>query len=129
MLADPDINLAAEGFAPDDPKKAAFYAYENCDPVQGDTYAIDAVTVSNFVYPEFFEPDPARGARFDHLRLVTAPFTVRPNGYMSYLAVPGGAHWQQIFGELCPAIHRMPRPGGRRYRRMKPRATWRRSTV
>ena len=127
MMADPDINLAAEGFAPGDPKRVAFYGYENCDPVQGDTYAIDGVSVSDFVYPEFFELNPARGAMYDHLRLVTAPFTLRPNGYMSYMEVPGSAHWQQIFGELCPASHRLPRPGGRRYRRMKPRAAWRRS--
>jgi hypothetical protein len=129
MMADPDINLAAEGFAPNDPKTAAFYAYENCDPVQGDSYAIDGVTVSNFVYPEFFEMNPARGARFDHLKLVDSEFTLRPNGYMSFLPIPGGGQWQQIFGELCPAAHRKPRPGGRRYRRMVPRARWRRSTT
>jgi hypothetical protein len=129
MMADPDINLAAEGADPNDPKKAAFYAYENCDPLQGDTYGIDGVIVSNFVYPEFFELNPARGARFDHLKLVDAPFTLRPNGYMSFLPIPGGAHWQQIFGDLCPPTHRMPRPGGRRYRRMEPRSRWRPSTA
>lgn len=129
MLADPDINLAAEGPDPNDPGKAAFYAYENCDPVQGDSYAVDGTTVSNFVYPEFFEMNPARGARFDHLGLVSKPFALRPNGYLSFLPIPGGARWQQIFGELCAPVHRMPRPGGRRYRRMEPRGRWRRSTA
>lgn len=129
MMADPDINLAAQGPSPNDPKAEAFYAYENCDPVQGDAYAIDGVTVSDFVYPEFFEIDPASGARFDHLGLLSSPFTLRPNGYLSFLPIPGSAHWQQIFGELCPAAHRMPRPGGRRFRRMRPRRLWQRSTA
>jgi hypothetical protein len=129
MLADPDINLAAEGPDPNDPKKAAFYAYENCDPVQGDSYEIDGVAVSNFVYPEFFEMNPARGSRFDHLKLLSKPFKLRPNGYVSFLPIPGGAHWQQIFGELCDPSRRMPRPGGRRYRRMVPRSRWRRSAA
>src|SRR5689334_9974201 len=30
MMADPDINLAAEGYAPNDRSRTAFYAYENC---------------------------------------------------------------------------------------------------
>ena len=129
MMADPDINLAAEGFAPDDHSLAAFYAYENCDPVQGDTYAIDGVHVSNFVFPEFFEVNPARGSRFDHLGLVSAPFTLRPRAYMSYIALSKSAHWQQIFGDLCEPVHRMPQPGGRRFRRMRPRTEWRRSSA
>lgn len=33
------------------------YARELCDAVQGDSYELDGVWVSNFVYPDFFDPD------------------------------------------------------------------------
>jgi hypothetical protein len=127
MLADPDINLAAEGYDPDDPETAAFYAYEVCDPVEGDVYAIDGVQVSDFVTPEYFEIDPPPESRFDHLGLLTAPFTLRPGGYMSVLPIGKSARWKQIFGDAAPALRVEAKPGGRRSRRMLPRRQWRRS--
>jgi hypothetical protein len=127
MLADPDINLAAEGNDPDDPKSAAFWAYEVCDPVEGDTYAIDGVTVSDFVLPEYFEMDPPPSSRFDHLGLLMEPFTLRPGGYMSVLSIAKNARWRQIFGDAAPAYRVEPKPGGRRSRRMLPRHDWKRS--
>lgn len=127
MLADPDINLAAEGPDPDDPKAAAFYAYEVCDPVEGDTYAIGSVQVSDFVTPEFFEFDAPHKSGFDHLGLLTNPFTLRPGGYMSILPIGKSTRWKQIFGDAAPAYRVEPKPGGRRSRRMLPRRDWRRS--
>ena len=127
MMADPDINLAAEGYAPNDRSRTAFYAYENCDPVEGDVYDIDGVSVSDFAYPEFFEIEPAGGARFDQLALVKAPFTLRPGGYMSYILIGKGEGWKQIFGDASRAAFLLPRPGGRRFQRMMPRRDWKRS--
>jgi len=127
MLGDPDINLAAEGPDPDDPKSPAFFAYEVCDPVEGDTYSIDGVEVSDFVTPEYFEMDPPPKSRFDHLGLLKQPFTLRPGGYMSILPISKSARWKQIFGDSAPAYRVEPKPGGRRSLRMLPRRDWRRS--
>jgi hypothetical protein len=51
MLGDPDINLTA--FVQPDASSGTLYAYEVCDACEADQYgyAIDSVTVSDFVYP------------------------------------------------------------------------------
>lgn len=54
------------------------YAMEICDPVAEDSYEIDGVSVSNFVYQPFFDPQAPLTSQFDHLRKVKAPFTARP---------------------------------------------------
>jgi hypothetical protein len=114
MMADPDINLAAEGYDPENPGSPAFFAYENCDPVEGDTYRIGAVAVSDFVYPAFFELNPPPHSRFDRLGLLGKPFTLRPGGYMSVLPIGKGHTWKQIFGDASRALMLQPKPGGRR---------------
>ncbi len=129
MMADPDINLAAEGFDPENKGEAAFFAYETCDPVEGETYKIGDVSVSDFVHPEYFEVDAAPGRQLDHLKLLKKPFSLRPGGYMSILPIAKGAKWKQIFGEAVASLRAEPKPGGRRERRMRPRHDWRRSTV
>jgi hypothetical protein len=127
MMADPGINLAAEGYDPENRGATAFFAYEACDPVEGDTYEIDGVAVSDFVYPEYFELNPPPKSQFDRLRLLKEPFSLRPGGYMSILPIARSARWKQIFGESAPAFRVQPKPGGRRFRRMIPRREWRRS--
>ena len=66
-------------------------AREIADPVESDTYDIDVtlfgvtrpVTVSNFVYPQWFGMPNADGsAKLDHLGLCTEPFEVRGGGYI-----------------------------------------------
>ena len=56
------------------------YALEICDPVAEDTYEIDGVSVSNFVYRRFFDHRAPQCCRLDHLGTVSAPFSVRPGG-------------------------------------------------
>jgi hypothetical protein len=57
-------------------------AREACDPVEGDSYEIDGVAVSNFVTPEYFgEPSRRPVPSYDAMGLVTAPLTMRPGGY------------------------------------------------
>jgi hypothetical protein len=129
MLGDPDINLAAEGYDPENPKSPAFFAYEVCDPVEGDTYDVDGVQVSDFVFPEYFEIDPPPKSRFDQLGLLPKPFTLRPGGYMSILPISTSARWKQIFGDAAPAFKVEPKPGGRRSRRFLSRRDWRRSRI
>lgn len=57
------------------------YALELCDAVEGDWYEIDGVSVSNFVYPGFFNPKAGVNEALDFMRLVKTPFETRPNGY------------------------------------------------
>jgi hypothetical protein len=91
MLIDPACNLAAQA---DDGR---FYAFEVADAVQDNSYAIDGVPVSDFVYPAWFESFRAPGStRFSHLGTVDRPFELAPGGYISIFR--SGA-WTQIFGD------------------------------
>lgn len=87
MIADPEANLLVMGPHPTE-QRDVFYWYEMCDAVQGETYEIDGVPVSNFLLPLYFtgtrdvdEP----GARNDFLG------TPYPNGPLRSFGInPGG---------------------------------------
>lgn len=90
MMVDPAINLWAEG--PD----ATLYAYEMCDAVEEDEFAVDGIPLSDFVYPSYFEPFRRPGStQFDHLNLLTRPFELRRGGYT---LVQKGGKVTQLFG-------------------------------
>lgn len=56
-------------------------AYEACDPVEGDSYEIDGVAVSDFVTPQWFMR-PVRGVGRTHwLDTALEPFDLAPGGY------------------------------------------------
>ncbi|HUC67183.1 MAG TPA: hypothetical protein VMA53_17215 [Stellaceae bacterium] len=79
MLIDPYINLAA--FVKKS-RSGLLYGYEVCDPVRSDSYRIDGVEVSNFVYPDWFLPPQLRpNAQLDHLERIRKPLQIRPGGY------------------------------------------------
>ena len=85
MLADPDVNLYAQGFYRDKAghRRAAFMPYEVCDPVEAVTYSIDRVPVSDFVLPEWFEPEHEDGdMKMDFKGAIHGPFMLAPGGYM-----------------------------------------------
>ena len=69
---DPFVDLWADGPAD------LSYPIEACDAVQGDSYMIGRVEVSNFLYPGWF--DQAGVGQCDHLQLVS-PFQIAPGGY------------------------------------------------
>jgi hypothetical protein len=77
MVIDPIANLWAEA------RDGTEYAYEMCDPVEADTFLVDDIAMSNFVYPTWFEPfrHPA-GTKYDHLGLLKKPFSMTRGGYM-----------------------------------------------
>ena len=90
MLVDPAINLCAEG--PQD----LIYAYETGDAVEEETFRVDGIPMTDFVYPAWFEGFRKPGsARFDHLKKVKRPFQILPGGYMSVFK---NGRWTQIFG-------------------------------
>lgn len=90
MLIDPGCQLGAQD------GDGSFTALEIADPVQEDSYAIDGVPVSDFVYPAWFQSFRAAGAtRFSHLGTVDRPFQLAPGGYVSVFQ---WGRWTQIFG-------------------------------
>ena len=94
MFIDPACNLwAVNGQGP-------AYSLEVCDPVEAPTYTVSGVSVSNFVTPSWFDPQPRAGARFDKLGQVTAAFTITAAGYANYV---NGGQVKQQWGTKYPA--------------------------
>jgi hypothetical protein len=82
-------------------------ATELCDPVEGDSYEVTVAatdgasvsgTVSDFVFSSWFDPN-ARGAPYDWMDTLSAPFEVRPDGYV--IAMSGG-QVTELWGECYP---------------------------
>jgi len=100
-LADPACSLWAQA------GDGTLYARELADPVESDSYQITVAsgaesmfgTVSDFVLPDWFDPDAASGAT-DWCDLLTAPFEIRPTGYA--IVMSGGSVSEQ-WGEQYPA--------------------------
>ena len=94
LTVDPAANRWADG--PD----GSDYAMELCDPVEGDTYELQGVSVSNFVLPSYFDPQAAAGSKFDYLGKLKAPFTMTPSGYLIKRTEPGNV--SQVFASHAP---------------------------
>jgi hypothetical protein len=98
MLANPRLNLSI--FVSADGRKGRLYTREICDPVSSArlAYQIDGVTVSNFVYPAWFEFFRKPGsAQFDHRGHVNAPFDVAPDSYVNFCEVTKSSGWRPVF--------------------------------
>ena len=93
MYIDPNCNLWSND------GKGSIYTFEVCDPVEAPTYAVNGVSVSNFVTPAWFDPLAGSGAKFDKLGLLTAPFGILKGGYVVY-ATAGKE--QQKYGDDFP---------------------------
>jgi hypothetical protein len=79
MLGDAGCDLTAQA------SDTQFVAYEACDPVEDDSlgYSINGWTVSDFVTPAYFMPQPPAGAKFDFMGHLHAPFTIATGGYLA----------------------------------------------
>jgi hypothetical protein len=75
LAGNPAANLWADAPCGSD------YARELCDAVEDDTYDINGLNVSNFLYPAAFDPKALPGEKFDHLGNLKAPFTMTEGGY------------------------------------------------
>lgn len=64
-------------------KDGTEYAYEMSDAVEEDTFLVDGIQMSNFVHPAWFEPfQHPPGTKYDHLGLLTEPFSMTKGGYV-----------------------------------------------
>lgn len=120
LVANPFCDQAAMGPS----AKRLLVAYEACDAVQGDTYKIDGIEVSNFVYPNYFglgDPGP-----YDHMRLIKKPFEIRRGGY----EIHAGADRQWVAADIKGRRVQPKHLGSRTahyLRRSAPLPRWRRA--
>lgn len=96
MVGDPGANRWADNVV-----DGYGYAIELCDAVEGDSYEIDGVHVSNFVLPSYFDAMTPRTARFDFLARLPGPFTMTRGGYL-IRRNPTTGIVSNIFGEHFP---------------------------
>jgi hypothetical protein len=94
LIGDPEVNLLVRGPHPTEPRKV-FHWFEMCDAVQGDTYEIDGIGVSNFVLPLYFTSSNERGGRNDFLGTehdgrTLRSFSVNPGGYIGFFDPKAG---------------------------------------
>lgn len=81
MLVDPWVNLLVA-------KGAVLYSLEVCDPVQGQSYAVDGVELANFVLPAWFIEDVS--GPYDYRKNLKQPFSIAAGGYASTFYVRDG---------------------------------------
>lgn len=97
LIADPEVNLLVMGPHPRRPRRTVFHWYEMCDAVQGESYDIDGVAVSNFVLPLYFTGTEERGGRNDflgnrHGGRTLRSFGANPGGYIGFFDPRTGKH-------------------------------------
>lgn len=89
----------------------ALYAYEACDAVEDGAYEVKvsghAVSVSNFLYPSYFDAQAPAGTKLDYLGVLTKPFEIAKGGYAVKLTLGAGTKVSQVFGEEFPE-HKKP---------------------
>jgi hypothetical protein len=135
MLVDPDIDITVMTMTDIVLEKnvvGRLFAYEVCDACERDSYEIDSVVVSDFVYPAWFESFHKKGStQFDHEKKIRRPFEIRPGGYIGIYDLTAGTGWQQISKPFKAAklfmLGERAAVGSRRERRRTPRNRWLRS--
>jgi hypothetical protein len=96
MLVDPAINLWTTG-----PDAGVFYAYESADPVEEESFQVDGIERTDFVYPSYFEDFRKPGStQFDYMKKVTKPFQLLKGGYQ--IIFKNGKE-TQVFGSKAKA--------------------------
>lgn len=63
------------------------YLVEACDPCEANNcaYQIDGILVSDFITPDFYNPDVTSGARYSFTGAVKKPRQILPGGYISWV--------------------------------------------
>jgi len=130
MLADPEIDLTV--FDQKSNTAGTLYAYEVCDACEDDSfgYVVGAHTLSDFVYPAWFESTLKPGStKMDHMGHISSPFQLLQGGYIGIYKVGQGGGWTQLTAEHKPNFKSRAHVGSRRERRNIPRDLWMKSTA
>ncbi len=112
MANNPSVNRWVDG-----PRIAqgSQYSFEMSDAVESDSYVITVgtqrVSVSNFLFPEWFDPQTKHGARVDYLSRLKNPFTMTPGGYM--IVRQAGGRESAVYGDYYPEWRKEMKPKGR----------------
>ncbi len=63
------------------------YLVEACDPCEANKFAypIDGISVSDFITPDFYDPDVTSNARYSFTGSVKKPREILPGGYISWV--------------------------------------------
>jgi hypothetical protein len=90
MLVDPTVNLVAGR------SDRVMYDFEVADPVEEESFPVDGLPMTDFVYPAWFEGwRKARSTRFDHLGRLHRPFQIMRTGYARKFR---GGQWREVWG-------------------------------
>jgi len=75
------------------------YSIEVADAVEddGDAYVIGDQRVSNFMFPEWFDPR-CKGKKVDFRGLCRTPLQILPGGYMPVFTIGKDKEWRDLFG-------------------------------
>ena len=93
MLVDPGVQMGAFG------PKNTWYAYETADAVEQESFEVQGIPLSNFVYPSWFEDfHKPNSIKFDQMALCSRPFEILKGGYMPVYV---SGRWTQIFGSAA----------------------------
>ena len=84
MIADPGANLYASGYYVRCHRHySAWIPFEVCDPVEDKEYKIAGFSMSDFVVPEWFEPErEPKSMKFSFLDSIDRPFALTSGGYV-----------------------------------------------
>jgi len=105
MLVDPYGNrfTSAPDIDPHSDRHQVHYLVEVADPCEMWSYSINGVAVSDFVTPEYYNPDAA-GASLDQLGRLKHPYDVPRGGYISWIDPEDGRwHQKQVDGSFVTA--------------------------
>lgn len=92
LALDPEVNRLVQGPHPNPAEggRLVYHWYELCDAVQGETYKIDGVRVSNFLLPLYFTESEEHVNHNDFLGCGIPSFGVRPGGYVGFFDPDAG---------------------------------------
>ncbi len=114
MLGDAWMNDTVTRYMPGNALE--LWPREICDAVQGQSYEIEGIAVSNFLYPAAFV-DRAQGP-YDYLRTTSAPFQVTKGGYSTILRITeSGTQQVNLYGHEYPDYDKGVRPLSRKAKR------------
>src|SRR6476620_7075344 len=101
MLVDPSGDKQATGDSPMPGQERVSFLVEVCDPSEAAdfAYSVNAILVSDFYTPNYFDPMSASGVRYSFTGAITQPRQVLRGGYLSWKDSVSGHWWQEIWFE------------------------------